>query len=121
MADTGAPDGPLDSAGSDSYQFSPDERNAMRSFLQRAEARFATMHRMMGLFVGGAGILTLLPILLRDVLVTAGSFILGVVKPTVPWEILDFHRLLLLPFLASVTLPLWALYLLFKDLVNFYF
>ncbi len=93
----------------------PDERNGMRVYLQRAEVRLSTMHRVAGIFLNGAGLLILFPLLFRDVvrdmmviLVTNTSSILV----SLP---------LVVPFVISLALPLYSLYLLLKDLVEFYF
>lgn len=53
-----------------------------RAYLQRAETRLSTLHRVAGAFISGAGLLTLL---------------------------------------ASLALPILALYLLIRDLILFYF
>ncbi len=105
------------------------ERNALRAFLQRCEVRLSTMHRVAVAFVSGAGILLLIPIFFKDVidalivvlLAQAGNFFpeLG---STGGWLVtLALYGLLLYPLLLSLSVPLYALYLLLKDIVHFYF
>lgn len=49
----------------------PENKNALRAYLQRAKAKLSTMHRIAGAFLGGAGLLLLLPTSLRDVPVSS--------------------------------------------------
>ena len=44
----------------------PDERAAMRAFLQRSEVRLGTVHRIATALLSGAGVLVLVPALGRD-------------------------------------------------------
>ena len=44
-----------------------DDLNNARAYLGRGETRLSTMHRVAGVFVGGAGLLTLIPFFLKDV------------------------------------------------------
>ncbi len=43
-----------------------DERNAMRAYLGRAEVRLSTLHRIATAFIGGAGLLLLIPVFIKD-------------------------------------------------------
>lgn len=98
--------------GSQAEYLTADERAATRAFLQRGETRLSTYQRVAGVFLNGAGLLVLLPAIARDtvqdVLVfgTAG----GILRASV-----------LLPWFVSIALPLYAIVLLLRDLVEFYF
>lgn len=106
----------------------PDERNAMRAYLQRCEVRLSTMHRIGVAFINGAGLLILFPVFFRDViLVIIHVFLAQAVNqfpqygnagylPTV-----GLYLALIYPFVLMVGLPLLAMYLLLKDIVHFYF
>jgi hypothetical protein len=103
--------------------YTADERAAMRAYLQRSEVRLSTMHRVAGAFLGGAGLLFLLPVLFRDVvqqiitlLVNKGNTYLSI--GDLHWY---YYLALGVPFLVSIYIPLRALYLLLQDLVDFYF
>jgi hypothetical protein len=91
-----------------------NERSAMRAYLQRAEVRLSTMHRIAGVFLNGAGLLFLLPVFLRDAFVRVAkiAFTFGDPLP---------RGLATALLLAMLGIPLLALYLLIKDIVNFYF
>jgi hypothetical protein len=104
-------------------ELTPDARAALRAYVQRCEVRLSTMHRVAGVFLNGAGILILLPVLFRDVvkeivavLVTNGTALYAVNNPK--WGL---YLLLAIPFMCSIYVPLRSLYLLLKDLVDFYF
>ncbi len=89
------------------------ERNGMRAFLQRAESRLSTYQRVAGVFLNGAGLLVLLPTLARESVTSTLAF--AITNPS------GLPYLLLLPWLASVFVPLYAFYFLLRDLVQFYF
>jgi hypothetical protein len=109
--------------------FTEAERNAMRAYLARTEVRTSTLHRVLTAFVGGAGLMLLIPIFFKEVIdgiitvllthidsvfpagITSGDFVLGVV----------LYGLVVYPLLMSLTIPLYALYMLLKDIVHFYF
>lgn len=93
---------------------SEDERAAMRAYLQRAEVRLSTMHRIAGVFLNGAGLLFLLPVFLRDAFVRIAKSALTFGDPLL--QVLATALLF-----AVLGIPLWALYLLIKDIINFYF
>jgi hypothetical protein len=91
-----------------------DERGAVRSYLQRSEVRLSTIHRVASALLSGAGLMVLLPALERDSVTSVlrallnGSF--------------DMSRpLLVLAVGASVALPFAALWLVLRDLTQFYF
>lgn len=108
--------------------FTTDERNAMRSFLQRAEVRLSTIHRVAVAFLSGAGLLFLFPVFLKDGVLTLLTAFLEYV-PVLPPTMAQFgvvgtiiiYLCLLYPFLLSLALPALALLLLLKDTVRFYF
>jgi len=109
-------------------KFSPDERNAMRGYLQRSEVRLSTMHRVAVGFLSGAGLLFLLPVFLKDGVLAVIHAILdyspalsissGIEQTT---GTLIIYLCLLYPFLLSLGIPAVALLLLLKDIVRFYF
>jgi hypothetical protein len=91
------------------------ERSALRAYLQRAETRLSTLHRIAGVFLNGAGLLVLFPILLRDVLPS----LIGALSN---WgDDVSFYAPLTTAVAVAFLLPIWALYLLIRDLVRFYF
>jgi hypothetical protein len=92
-----------------------------RAYLQRGETRLSTLHRVAGAFLGGAGLLTLLPVLFRDTFSSLFSHFLFLNQPGIPQPGSLQRWLTLVPVLLSLVLPLWALYLLVRDLVQFYF
>jgi hypothetical protein len=108
--------------------FTTDERNAMRSFLQRCEVRLSTMHRVAVGFISGAGLLLLLPVFLKDGVLTLITALLNY-TPTLPTTlqsldtigVVALYLCLIYPFLLSLSLPAVALYLLLEDTVRFYF
>ena len=102
----------------------PENKNALRAYLQRAEVRLSTMHRIAGAFLGGAGLLLLLPTFLRD----APVKVFGVINKAVPmlstqWNLppLLIMIMLGLPVVTAYTIPVYALWLLLQDLTLFYF
>lgn len=105
----------------------PDERNAMRAFLQRAEVRLSTLHRVAVAFVSGAGLLILLPVFFKEELVALIRQLLAHTSDFtatgglgIAGEVL-LYACILYPFILSLCIPLYALYLLLKDVVHFYF
>lgn len=102
--------------------YSEAERNAMRAFLQRSEVRLSTLHRIATAFVGGAGLLLLVPIFVKDVfdgmlhiLLGEAGFALDTPLGWVQMALIGY------PLLLSLIVPLYALFLLLKDIVHFYF
>jgi hypothetical protein len=95
-----------------------DARIALRAFLQRGETRLATMHAIAAAFIGGAGLLALIPIVLRDafenyVKVIYGQFhLLGFREPC-PWGSSAL--------IVATLLILFAMYETVKQLVFLYF
>lgn len=92
----------------------PDERAAMRAFLQRCEVRLSTMHRVATALLSGAGILVLLPAVERDaVLQVMRSLLVGPVS----WS----RGLLAVAVALSIFLALAVLWLVVVELTRFYF
>jgi len=116
-------------ADHDDVHYTDAERNAMRGFLQRCEVRISTQHRIATAFIGGAGLLLLIPIFFRDIvdgilivlLQTIGNYFasLGVAGGWITSLVL--FALLVYPFFLSLAVPLYSLYLMLKDIVHFYF
>lgn len=97
-----------------------DDRAAMRAFLQRSEGRLSTMHSIAGAFISGAGLLVLVPILLRDALQTyfglaETQFSIGLLHAAW-WDLLW-----LVPLMCAAVLPVVALYLTIRQLVYLYY
>ena len=109
--------------------FTEAERNAMRAFIQRAEVRLSTLHRIATAFVGGAGLLVLIPIFFRDVfdkllliyLEQVGNLFPSMSPATGALLSTALLVLLLYPLALSLMIPLSGVYLLLKDIVHFYF
>lgn len=114
----------------ETYQpYSEAERNAMRAYLQRSEVRISTMHRIATAFIGGAGLLLLVPIFLRDAIDGILEVVLIYVRglPVAEYSALGWVLLvlvlafLLYNFALSLWIPIYALFLLLKDIIQFYF
>jgi hypothetical protein len=109
-----------------------DARQAMRAYLQRAEVRMSTMHRIAGVFLNGAGLLILFPVFFRDAIADINEVAVNQIDKlytdflsksvNIQWFI-DFglYIALFIPFFITLTIPLYAFYLLLKDIVFFYF
>ncbi len=92
----------------------PDERAAIRAFLQRCEVRLSTLHRTATALLSGAGLLVVLPIVAKDSMT-------GIVRSLVIGQRSVFDGLLLLAIGAVLLVPGVALWLVFRDLTRFYF
>lgn len=111
------------------HVYTEAERGAMRAFLQRCEVRISTQHRIATGFLGGAGLLLLIPIFFRDivdgiliiVLDTVGNYFSVWGQTTGLITSLILFALLIYPFFLSLGIPLYGVYLLLKDLVHFYY
>lgn len=105
------------------------ERNALRSYIQRAEVRISTQHRIATAFISGAGLLLLIPIFLRDIIDGELTVFLQIKANLFPaWDqttglIATIVTLLTLgvPLILSLLIPMYGVYLLLKDLVHFYY
>ncbi|MBE2267168.1 MAG: hypothetical protein IAE80_02990 [Anaerolinea sp.] len=117
----------------DTMEFQPkpltdQERNAMRAFLQRCEVRLSTLHRIATAFIGGAGLLILLPVFFKEEIVVIIRVFLD--NMTEPFAVLGNNPGVLpfvlfacvaYPFVLSLSIPLYALFLLLKDIIHFYY
>ncbi len=102
-------------------EYSEDERNAMRSFLQRVEVRLSTMHRIGSAFIGGAGLLLLFPVFFKEVITGMMALFMNPIDGSTSLIVCVSKFLLLIPFVFSLFIPLYALFYLLRDLVHFYF
>jgi hypothetical protein len=92
----------------------PDERAAIRAFLQRSEVRLSTVHRVATALLSGAGLMVLLPTIARDSIVTVVRSLLS--------DDLDLAHLCLIgAMVVLLLLPAVALWLVLRDLTLFYF
>ena len=92
----------------------PDERAAIRAFLQRCEVRLSTVHRVATALLSGAGLMVLLPAIARDSIVS-------VIRTLVSGDLDLAHVCLLAAMVALLALPFAALWLVLRDLTLFYF
>ncbi|CAB4880348.1 unannotated protein [freshwater metagenome] len=95
-----------------------ESRGAMRSFLQRAEVRLSTIHRVAQALLGGSALILLLPLFLRDAFPKMMTVIIASYDAHQNW----------VPTVAVgiaaalvILLPVPAVYLLVGDLLAFYF
>jgi len=93
---------------------SPDERAAVRAFLQRCEVRLSTMHRVATALLSGAGILVLLPAVERDA-------VLQVLRSLLSGDLTWSRGLLVAAVAISIVLALVVLLLVVVELTRFYF
>jgi hypothetical protein len=93
---------------------SPEERAAIRAYLQRSEVRLSTVHRVASALLSGAGLLVLLPAVERDAVEVVLRALL-----TGPSDAV--HLLLVGAVVASLAVPFTALWLVLRDLTQFYF
>jgi hypothetical protein len=112
----------------DEAPLSDGERHAIRAYLARAEVRMSTLHRVATAFIGGAGLMLLIPIFLRDVVDGILAVLLAAVgnpvfeQSTWGWILTTvLYVSIAYPFLLSLWIPFYALYLMLKDIVHFYF
>jgi hypothetical protein len=100
--------------------------DAVRAFLQRSEVRLSTMHRVAGSFLGGAGLLVLMPVLFNNVIFDIMASLWAELFSVLVSGARALQRLTYLmsatfAVIVSVGIPLYALYLLLRDIVLFYF
>jgi hypothetical protein len=91
-----------------------DERAAVRAYLQRSEVRLSTMHRIASALLSGAGIMVLLPAVERDSVTT-------VLRALLADGLHPSGLLLVAGISASIALPFTALWMVLRDLTQFYF
>ncbi len=112
----------------DSPPLSQRDIDAIRAYLGRAEVRHSTLHRIAIGFISGAGLLLLFPIFFRDIITTILNTFLAETWNHFPtlgtngvFLTLGLMISVGIPFLVMVFIPVYALYLLLKDIVHFYF
>ena len=95
-----------------------ESRVAMRAFLQRAEVRLSTVHRVAQALLGGSALILLLPLFLRDAFPKMMTVLIASYDAHQNW----------VPTLAIgiaatlvILLPVPVVYLLVGDLLGFYF
>lgn len=116
-------------AASSEREYSEAERNAMRAYLARCEVRMSTLHRIALAFIGGAGLLILIPVFFKDVidniiivfLANASNQFAEVGHQNGLIVSLVMYAALGYPLLLSLSIPLYGVYLLLMDIVHFYF
>lgn len=108
--------------------YTRSERDAMRAYLQRTEVRLSTLHRIAVAFISGAGLLLLFPVFFKEEIVVIIRIFLTHVSEALPLYaggeavlLLVLYLFLAFPFFLSCAIPLYALYLMLKDVVHFYF
>jgi hypothetical protein len=92
----------------------PDERAAIRAFLQRCEVRLSTIHRVATALLSGAGLMVLLPAIMRDQIVS-------VVRVLLQADFTFGHVVLTVVALVVLAFPLAVLWVLLRDMTRFYF
>jgi hypothetical protein len=98
----------------DAAALTPDERAAMRAFLQRCDVRLSTMHRVATALLSGAGILVLLPAVERD-------SVLSVLKALLVGPVTWSQGLLAASMALAILLAIVVLWLVIIELTRFYF
>lgn len=98
------------------------DRVVLRQFLQRAEVRLSTLHRIAGSFLGGAALFVLIPLLMKD---SFGELIKAIIQWNIIQKSLEYSGLavfsaLLCPLLC-LCMIIVAVFWLYKDLIRFYF
>ncbi|MEI8240693.1 MAG: hypothetical protein WCI22_14865 [Actinomycetota bacterium] len=95
-------------------ELTPDERAAVRGFLQRCDVRLSTMHRVATALLSGAGILVLLPAVERDA-------VLSVLKALLAGPVTWSQGLLAAAMALAILLAIVVLWLVIIELTRFYF
>lgn len=98
----------------DDVPLTGEDRAAIRAYLQRSEVRLSTVHRVASALLSGAGLLVLLPAVERDAVEVVLRTLL-----TGPAD--GVHLLLVVAVVASLAVPFTALWLVLRDLTQFYF
>src|SRR5690349_8672679 len=113
---------------SEAAPLTESERNAMRAYLQRCEVRLSTLHRIATAFIGGAGLLLLIPVFFKDAFDNLLSVMLSEMRNHFPAQgtlgivlTVVLYICLLYPLFLSLIIPLYGVYLLLKDIIHFYF
>jgi hypothetical protein len=95
-----------------------ESRAAMRSFLQRAEVRLSTVHRVAQALLGGSALVLLLPLFIRDGFPRMTTLLVSSYDAGQQWTVIGG---IAIAAVLSVALPVAAIYLLVSDLLGFYF
>lgn len=98
----------------DDVDLDPEDRAAIRAFLQRCDVRLSTIHRVATALLSGAGLLVLLPAVERDSVVE-------VLRTLLSGPLDAAHLLLVVAVASSLAVPFTALWLVVRDLIQFYF
>ncbi|MFV0308771.1 MAG: hypothetical protein ACK5OX_13620 [Desertimonas sp.] len=94
--------------------WTPDDHAAARAFLQRCEVRLSTLHRVATALLSGAGLMVLLPAVMRDQIAAVVGTLLDVDR-SAP------HVLLAVVAAIVLAVPLAVFFVLLGDLTRFYF
>lgn len=111
-----------EAAGDEERWETPAEiaQEEVRAFIQRAEVRLSTMHRVSGAFVSGAGLVVLLPFLLGNSITTIIELVVSSLSQAT--DALHLAAMAwVVPVIIAILLPLYSIYLLLRDLVIFFF
>ncbi len=95
-------------------EWTNEDRAAARAFLQRSEVRLSTLHRVATALLSGAGLMVLLPAIVKDQVV-------GVLHTLVTAPASLSHAFLTAAAVTVLAVPLVVLFLLLGDLTRFYF
>lgn len=95
-----------------------ESRAAMRGFLQRAEVRLSTIHRVGQALLGGSALVLLLPLFIRDAFPKMTTLLITTYDAGQSWVIIAG---IATASALCVLLPVIAIYLLVGDLLGFYF
>ncbi len=110
---------------SDNSQKESDDKTALRLYLGRAEVRFGTMQRLGGAFIGGAGLLVIFPLFMKETVTRLADVFnpnfLFTVLPLLEGREVLVAALVIGPFLIALCIPVYALWLLVSELVKFFF
>jgi hypothetical protein len=99
----------------------PEDLFALRSYIQRGETRLSAMHTAAGAYIGGAGLLLLLPAIFQYQVPQLLSFIVDYLRAlpaTWPEVLLGAW---VIPVATALFIPLYSLKLLLQELVVLYF
>lgn len=94
--------------------WSADDRAAARAYLQRCEVRLSTLHRVATALLSGAGLMVLLPALMKDQ-------VTSVMRTLITASVTAPHLFLTADALIVLLLPFVILFVLLADLTRFYF
>ena len=96
------------------HEWTSDDRAAARAFLQRCEVRLSTLHRVATALLSGAGLMVLLPALVKDQ-------ITEVIRSLATATESSTQVLLTVAAVLVLGLPFAVLFFVLSDLTRFYF